>query len=602
MNTYGGLSLRQDKTLIPQTSQHAGQSEIKQPFFSTNTLNSIHKPVSTLGTGSILTSWQNPTLKASPDASLTLLHINDTHRNIEHLTRMKTAFDEITTKINAVRGDVLKVHSGDYNIAYEKDKMRLQVALLNELGINFAAVGNHEFDLGLDTLTECLQDAKFISLLSNIKMPETNPLMQLKKSGKLMDSSIYRVNGHDYGVIGITTPKLFKSLNSNRINLEHLSPLSKDETIANVQEEIDKLKKAGVNKIILTSHVGYELDKEIAENTNGLDIILGGHSHDLLDPLEEGITLLKSQSNEPVMIFQEGRDGNFFGVADVRFDKKGILLDAIARQEDVQDFDINPEMAKLEEKYLGPAVPLAYSKKECSNINARMEENAIANMFTDAFREVTGADIGIMLGNRIRDTIPQGKITNHTVEAIMPYNDPVQVVKVTGKDIKEALTVGAKSYVDESKHHGILQVSGMKYTISPEGEAVNLQVRQKDGSYKPLDLSKTYTIASDNYLLKGCREGFDAIQQQENLVKQYKDTYEIINYYLSTRKQPISFDTEGRITVLAEKKETCGDKTPKALQKQPINNINNPFKPSYLPYTYLPSIQSYTVPQKQLWY
>ena len=95
---------------------------------------------------------------------------------------------------------------------------------------------------------------------------------------------------------------------------QEILPANINETIQDVQKEVDKLKSQGVNKIILLSHSGYGYDRKIAKNTDGIDVILGGHSHNLVEGVKDGENLLYSKSNEPVVITQAGRDGKNIGV------------------------------------------------------------------------------------------------------------------------------------------------------------------------------------------------------------------------------------------------------------------------------------------------
>ena len=92
--------------------------------------------------------------------------------------------------------------------------------------------------------------------------------------------------------------------------MEGITIDDKEQTIKELQEEVAKLQQQGVNKIILLSHEGNTVEKEIAQRVTGIDVILGGHSHDLIEGVTPGENLFYSPSGEPVVITQAGRDGN----------------------------------------------------------------------------------------------------------------------------------------------------------------------------------------------------------------------------------------------------------------------------------------------------
>ena len=86
----------------------------------------------------------------------------------------------------------------------------------------------------------------------------------------------------------------------------------------------DLLKKQGVNKIILLSHLGYEKEKQIAQNVSGIDIILGGHTHNMLPDAKKGENLVVSPNGEPVLIIQVGRDGKHVAIPNFQFNPYGL--------------------------------------------------------------------------------------------------------------------------------------------------------------------------------------------------------------------------------------------------------------------------------------
>lgn len=98
-----------------------------------------------------------------------------------------------------------------------------------------------------------------------------------------------------------------------------------DNTIEDIQEQVQELKEQGVNKIFLLSHMGNQTDKIVAQKTQGIDVIIGGHTHELIKDVKEGENLLYSLTGEPVVITEAGKNGNYFGRLNLTFDKDGVI-------------------------------------------------------------------------------------------------------------------------------------------------------------------------------------------------------------------------------------------------------------------------------------
>lgn len=537
--------------------------------------NQIYSP-SRLNTDAVYTMWQNPNSAplSGNDVPITLVHLNDNHRKVKGLAKFKTAINEITQKVQKAGSDLLKVHSGDYNVGTDPQKLKLQIELLNELGVQYAAIGNHELDINPQRLANELVNAKFVSLAANLKMPAGCGLDKLAQSGKIVNSTIYETNGHRYGLIGLSPTDLIARGDSS-VNMHGVDALNTEETIKVVQAEVNKLKAQGINRIILVSHIGLDLDKDIAQKTDGIDIILGGHSHDLLDPLEPGVSLFNSAANEPVLIFQNGKNAQFIGVTDAYFDDKGIVKGAIARQENAGSFEVSQQAANLEDRILGKSPVIGVASETYRDSGVKMSENAIANFIADAVRAKTGAEIALFQSFAVRDNIEKGNITDRDIDEVLPFIDAVHLTQITGQDILDALNQGAQSFVRKNKRPGILQVSGLKYTITPDGKAIDVQVQQKDGQLVPLDLNKEYNVAYDQYLVKG-EEGFTSLAKPFHVVKAWYDTNaDVLKQAISQRSmQPIVMKKEGRVNVLAADPGKAG-KMPKALQKAPAGSVQN---------------------------
>ena len=156
-------------------------------------------------------------------------------------------------------------------------------------------------------------------LAANINVKDSSPL-----KGRFLPSTVIEKNGEKYGLIGISPSDMFDRVKMND-SVADIKVQDVNTTIQTVQNEVNKLKAQGINKIILLSHSGLSNDKRIAQETDGIDIIFSAHTHDLLKGVKEDNNLLYSKSGEPVVITQAGKNGDYIGILNADFDKNGVI-------------------------------------------------------------------------------------------------------------------------------------------------------------------------------------------------------------------------------------------------------------------------------------
>ena len=257
----------------------------------------------------------NPT----SNINTSIFYVNDYHGKTINMERTVTASNAFDNKYkNRDDIDTLKLSSGDIMIGKDKKTNKLAVTFLKMIGIQACTVGNHECDMQAD-LEPILSMINYDIVTSNVATNPQNPWNKVIKT-----SVIKEVNGHKYGIIGTTPSELDILITDGPIKSDTFVS-STEKTIQDIQKEVDKLLKQGVDKIILISHSGYSTDKQIAQQTSGIDVIIGGHTHDLIFDVNEGKNLFYSKTGEPVVITQAGRDGKYFGILNLEFDNKGII-------------------------------------------------------------------------------------------------------------------------------------------------------------------------------------------------------------------------------------------------------------------------------------
>jgi 5'-nucleotidase len=245
---------------------------------------------SSLALGGLMVS---PQLLAAPDlkktTKITILHTNDTHSNIDAFPANHAKYanlggvsrrHELIQKIRSQEENVLLLDAGDIfqgTPYFNRFGGLLEMKLMSHLGYDAATMGNHDFDGGLDGFLKAKEFANFPFLCSNYDF--TNTILD----GHTKSHHIFEKSGLKIGVfgLGIALNGLVSDLQFKET--KHLDPIEM------AQESIKKLKEAKVDLIICLSHLGYEYasekisDRKLAQKTDGIDLIIGGHTHTFLE-------------------------------------------------------------------------------------------------------------------------------------------------------------------------------------------------------------------------------------------------------------------------------------------------------------------------------
>ncbi|KAJ8023887.1 5'-nucleotidase [Holothuria leucospilota] len=405
---------------------------------------------------------------------------------------------------------------------------------MNQLGYDALGLGNHEFDLGVEGLVRFLKNVTFPALSSNINAslePELEALFQ--------KSVILNVGGEMIGIIGYTI-RITPELSRPGRNL-----IFSDE-ISSVQAEADKMITAGVNKIIALGHAGYDLDLEMARNTVGIDVIVGGHSdtflytgtpptnNEVIGPYPTIIVPEKSPEDR-VLVVQDFTFGLYLGLLQVTFDDDGkitsyggnpVLLDEYVEQDPDILAQINELAAPVDELGL-VVVGETFVELTGDSATCRTRECNLGNLIADAMLEsfvtYNGGEswstvgISLMNGGGIRTTVDQGDITVGDITNVLPFQATFDLFDLEGRYLLEALENSVSVYHTNSGTGRFLQFSGLIVTYNvnrPIGDrVVSVQVRCVDCAvpdYEPLVLNKTYRIVGASFIVGG-GDGFTSI-------------------------------------------------------------------------------------------
>lgn len=456
---------------------------------------------------------------ANLSGKLVIIHTNDTHGAdvaVEGISLGTAGIAQLVKDYETAGADVLLVSAGD---AIQGDplvnlsKGSTAIEFMNIAGYDLMVPGNHEFDFGYDNLLKLKNEADFPLVSANI-------LDKLSGKSVFEESIIFDTVIGKVGFFGITTPETMTKANPN--NVASLDFLAGGAMYDAAQKQVDQLKKDGAKYIICVTHLGTDESSkpnrstDLIEKVEGIDILIDGHSHSVIDGNEEDATVLASA----------GTKLSHAGV--VIIDDKGIEAKLISAEEyNSVDKDVNDEINKvaaqidfeLSDVFARTEVLLDGNKAP----GVRTQETNLGDFAADAIlwaaRQATGGnvDAAITNGGGIRASIEAGDVTMKDMKTVFPFGNTISTVQVTGSQLLEILE--ASSSAAPEALGAFPQVSGIEFTIDTTVPYENGDQYPDSTYYAPanpgsrvknvkiggaaLDLNKTYTIATNDFLAAG---------------------------------------------------------------------------------------------------
>lgn len=441
---------------------------------------------------------------AAENEDIVILYENDVHCEMSGYSTLAAMKNEL----KAEYAHVGVVSSGDFlqgGIVGALSKGEYIVRLMNLVGYDAVALGNHEFDFGLERLLELsdMLDAK--SVCANfVKVGE----------GECFEPySIVSYGEVKVAYIGITTPiTVEKTSFPTQFFDEAGNPVysfSEDNLAAVVQENIDKALAEGADYVIALSHLGDVEEmynaREVVSNTVGLDAVLDAHSHSVI----ESATLVDKNGNDVVYT---STGTKFANIGKLVISADGISTELVSLEEYTKtDPVLDSVIEEIMEEYeiiTGRKVAnshydlLAYDEE--GNRIIRTEETNLGDLVADAFRYVLEADVGYLNGGGIRQDIKAGEVTFGDLLNVLPFGNSGVVVEVSGETIVKMLEEAVSKWPEESGNFP--HVSGIRFSMNTLAEPYNrvYDVKVQDpetGYYIPIDLQKSYKLASSNFIL-----------------------------------------------------------------------------------------------------
>ncbi len=481
-----------------------------------------------------------------------IFYINDNHGRIGNMARIYSAKEFYDSNMKSSNADKLVLAAGDISAGADLHLVEAANKYMNGIGVDATSDGNHEYDANPADIAKSKQGAKFKSLGMNLQIPKGNPL-----DGIIEKSFVIDKNGHKYAIIGLAPPDLHERIRDNE-SRKQIGVDDFEKTLKDVQAKIDEYKKQGINKVILLSHCGLAKDQRLAQETSGIDIIIGGHTHDLLKGIEEGKNLLYSKSNEPVIITQAGKDGEYFGDLKITWDdKKGIIVKAQNNVTASSNFKRNRVLKGVFDQILGKPEHLGEIKSAPGPVKNRLlDPNPDGYFIMDAVKHEFNTDLALINVGNIRGFFEPGALDSRQVFEVVPLKNNMVKMKLTEKEVVDALKHGAQSFVHSGSKPGIVIPSGLKYTVTRGGELKSVTFIDKSGKEIPIDVNnpdpnKVYTVATDDFFASGGDNLIpNKIKTGEVDEKFDFDKDKLTCDYIKKLNAPVEIKDDGRIKIV----------------------------------------------------
>lgn len=498
------------------------------------------------------------------DFNLTILHTNDFHARFEPISKYDSGCSaedneagecfggsaRLVTAIEEAKGRAenwLLVDGGDQfqgTLFYTYYKGALAAEMMNKMGYDGMTVGNHEFDDGPEVLAGFMDAVDFPVLMSNADVSGEELL-----ADKLMKSTVIEKGGEKIGLIGLT-PIDTDELSSPGKNIIFTDPSDA------VQGEVDRLTDEGVNKIIVLSHSGYGVDQTVAENTTGVDVIVGGHTNTLLGDMDGAEGPYPTVVNG-VQIVSAYAYGKFLGELNVTFDDEGNVTQASGAPlvmdgtvvEDEGTVSRIAEAAEPLDEIRNKVVAETTEAIDGSRDTCRAGECQMGNLVAEAMLDRVadqGVTMAITNGGGLRASIDAGEVTMGEVLTVLPFQNTLSTFETTGADMIAALENGVSQVEDGGGRFP--QIAGMQFTWDPEAEPGSriVDVYVASGmDWEPIDPEATYLAVTNNYVRNG-GDGYSVFEGAANAYDFGPDLADVTAEYLAAMG-PYEPFTDGRI-------------------------------------------------------
>ena len=458
---------------------------------------------------------------AADTDTVVILYENDVHCAVEgysKLAAMKNELSETYTNVGVVSvGDF--VQGGTLGAVSKGEYI---VNLMNKVGYDAIALGNHEFDYQLPRLNE-------LNAMSNTKFISCNFQKIGEDKSYFEPYTIVSYGNVDVAYIAITTPETINSSSPAQFKNdkgELIYTFNESKLYDIVQTNINAAETAGADYVIALSHIGYDESGNLAditdviENTDGFDVVLDAHSHSVIEE-----KVIKDKSGDDVLLTSTGTKFEYIGKLTIKngaFDTELVEVESYTKTDPVVDAyitEINENYAQLGNRKIGESKVEFITHDKDGNRLVRNAETNLGNFCSDALRVMTGADMSFVNGGGLRAPMESGDITFNDIFSVFPFNNQIVTAEISGQILIDFLEMAVMNYPEEDG--SFPHMSGVTFSVNksiPTSVKVdangffekvdgayrvyNVKVLDKtSGEYKALDPNGKYVLAGFNYFL-----------------------------------------------------------------------------------------------------
>lgn len=490
---------------------------------------------------------------AKDSETIVILYENDVHCAVEGYSKLAAMKNELKSEYEYVG----VVSSGDFvqgGTLGAVSKGEYIVELMNLVGYDAIAPGNHEFDYTISRLTELyeLSETKYISC-NFAKIGEEKTYFE--------PYTIVSYGDVDIAYIGIITPETITSARPSQFrneNGEIIYTFNESRLYELVQESIDEATEDGADYVIALSHIGYDESGElndvtdVIENTDGLDVVLDAHSHSVIEE-----KIVKDKSGDDVLLSSTGTGFENIGkltIANGEFDTELVKTETYTKTDaDVDAYiaEINESYAELGNRKIGESKVEIITHNEEGARLVRTAETNLGNLCSDALFFVTNADVSYVNGGGLRAPIKSGDMTFNDIYSVFPFNNRIVTAEITGQVLLDMLEMSMISYPQEDG--AFPHMSGITFSVNKsipssikvdengfftkvDGDyrVYDVKVLDKEsGNYKALELDKKYILAAADYYILNFGSGMSMFKDAKVVESEGMLDVEVLERYIT---------------------------------------------------------------------
>jgi 2',3'-cyclic-nucleotide 2'-phosphodiesterase (5'-nucleotidase family) len=475
------------------------------------------------------------------EVNLRIYHVNDVHSRVEEDDYAGSmGYAKMATLIKEARREmenVMFLDAGDtfhgQTIANINEGEAIS-HILDLMDLDALTLGNHDFNYGQERLEELDYMSNFPFLAANLSREDGEEIPYTE------DYLIKEYDGVKVGIFGLATPET-----AYKTHPKNVEGLVFGDPVAAANEVVNEL-RSQVDVVVALSHLGISEGSEytsemVAEEVPGIDLIVDGHSHHVL---EEGMMV------NDTMIVQAGEYSKFLGYVDLTVDNgnvSDIKANLIPREDTAEvkeDFIVSKVVERVNranDTITSQVVGETAVELDGARGNVRTGETNLGNLITDAMRAKFDADAAITNGGGIRASIEAGEVTQGDVITVLPFGNTTILMELSGADLRAALEHGVSEY---PATEGLFpQVSGIKFTFDGDAEPGN-RVQEVWVGGEELDEEKMYTVATNDFMKAG-GDGYSMFADAP-IVSEAGGLEEVLMEYMEANA-PVAPETEGRI-------------------------------------------------------